>query len=94
MEHTEDEMDLSILELKTCPFCGGSAKVLVKRGLKDTAIVTIKCGCGASLSKYVRGDCENMQDILTALDEAKKLWNTEKERGIWKPIDWSKARKV
>ncbi len=82
-------MDLSILELKTCPFCGGSANVFVKEGK-----VTIKCGCGASLLKYIKGDHENMQDILTALDEAKKLWNTEKERGIRKPIDWSKAKTV
>lgn len=82
-------MDLSILELKTCPFCGGSATVF----LEDWKVV-IKCGCGASLSRRVDGDHEDMQDILTALDEAKKLWNTEKERGILVPIDWSKAKKV
>ena len=73
-------MDLSILEVKTCPFCGGNAMVFF-----EDWKVSIKCDCGASLSRRVNGDREDMYDILTALDEAKKLWNTEMERGISVP---------
>lgn len=89
MEHTEVDMDLSILELKTCPFCGGRANAFLEDGE-----VTIKCGCGASLSRFIKGYPKNIYYILDTLDEAKKLWNTEKERNIQKPIDWSKAKTV
>ena len=82
MEHTEDEMDFSILEIKTCPFCGGSAKVF----LEDWR-VSIRCRCGASLSRDINLDREDMQNILNALDEAKKLWNTERGRSNSVPVE-------
>lgn len=70
-------MDLSILEVKTCPFCGGNATVFY-----EDWRVSIRCSCGASLSRRINGDHSDMRDILTALEAAKKAWNTEKERGI------------
>lgn len=90
MEHTEDEMDLSIPELKTCPFCGESAKAFVWH-----SVVTIKCGgCGAAISMEIEKNASQADNILYALKEAQGLWNTEKKRDIWRPIDFSKKKKA
>lgn len=63
-------------ELKTCPFCGGRAKVYKGHSLYadkiPTCIFCTKCGA---------------QTLLCRLEQAPKLWNTRTETPTQKRIE-------
>lgn len=75
----KEKGEMSMNELKPCPFCGGEAEYVVRRDgmlIATLCPVAVKCKeCGA-VAAYVEASTE-----YCAKDKATELWNRRVENG-------------